>query len=292
MRPIHLVFALVVASIPSGALAAEDWCNQLAGLRASPPAWVASDSDTQIILIAAIHVLPAQTRWRFTDLGKTIKSADELIVDTKVASQEAVAAAYSKHAFGPKLPPVRDRLPTDLQPAFVTAAGQLKVPITTLDKMKTWAVSFLVMRSQKNSCEPGISLALENEFGRTGRQVTGLETLDAAFADFDALPENAQGDLLAQALKPPNGEQHRAMVVSWAAGHLAASAAAAQADLGKSPAILAMLARQKARFGAALIRLMAKPGTKVAVLGALYFDGSNSIVEQLQRQGFRVRRVQ
>lgn len=291
MRLMHLVFALVMAFSSTGALA-EDWCRDLAGLKASPPTWVATDADTTVVLIAAIHVLPPRTKWRLKGTGKLMDSADELILDTKIEPKAAVAATFAKHAFDRNLPPIQSRLRADLQPALAAEAARLKVPATTFDRMKTWAVSFLVMGGRPGSCELGMAFKLESEFARKGRRVTGLETQDTALADFDALPERAQSDLLEQALNSPNDEQYRAMIRSWAAGDLAASAAAAQADLGKSPAVLAMLARQRARLGAALIRLMAVPGTKVAVLGALYFDGPNSIVEQLQRSGFNVRRVQ
>ena len=274
------------------ATAAVDPCNGLSALKAKPPVWIASDADTKIVLIATVHLLPARTQWRSDLLDTAIKSADELIVDTRVSSKEDVTVALSRRAFAMNLPPIRDRVQPQLWPALMAASERFKMAPGVLDKMKTWAVSFLVNGTSKSSCQSGISSQLENEFGRTNRKVTPLQTADSSLADFDTLPETAQGELLAQALEASQDQQFQSMVHLWAAGDLDGTAAVAQKELGKSPALLSMLSRINARLGAGLVRLMDKPGTKIAVLGVLQFTGRDSVLEMLRKGGYKVRRLQ
>ncbi|HEX6742088.1 MAG TPA: TraB/GumN family protein [Sphingomicrobium sp.] len=261
-------------------------------MRASPPAWVATRADTKLVLVGTIHVLPARTQWRTERLDEAIASADTLIVDTQVSSTDTVTRAFAKRAFAANLPPIRDRVSPESRPVLEAALQRLKTPRAAFDRMKTWAAAFLLFGSRGGRCESGMSLKLETEFGRAERTVIPLQTPDESLADFDGLPESAQETLLAQALDPPPDDHYRAMITSWAAGDLAGSAAAARSDMGSAPAIHAMLARMTARLSSALLRAGTQPGTKLVVLGALHFDGPDSVLTQLQRNGYKVRRIQ
>jgi uncharacterized protein YbaP (TraB family) len=292
LRFIAVPLALVFAATSSASQAATDPCIELAALRASPPTWIATNGDSKLTLIAVIHAIPPQTVWRSAALDQSIRSADELILDS-VSNPKETSSALAGRAFSANLPPIRSRVPAELQPALVEAAQRAKMPLAAFDKMKTSAVSLIVGGTNKGSCKLGPSFQLKQEFEQGNRKVTALQTFERVLADFDALPESTQRELLEQALKPATGEPLRAMLSYWAVGDLDRSAAAAEAELGKSSPVVAMLSQEKARLGAALVQhMVASPGTKIVALGALYFMGPNSVLDQLKRQGFKVRRVQ
>jgi uncharacterized protein YbaP (TraB family) len=284
-----IVLLSALASVPAQALG--DPCAKLAGLRARPPVWEVRDADTKIILLPSINALPMNTDWRSKSVEAAIRSADGLLLDSP-ASLEEMNAGYSKHAFSSGLPPLKDRVRAELKSVIAEMAAHSYLQMQRLAQMKTWALAITLTSSAGNVCKPGPTWILQDEFHRGHRAVDALQSSDEVFGDFNNLSEGAQRKMLEDVLLKAGQDQLSELIKPWASGNIEQAAKAAQRQIGDSPELLAMLDLERTRLGTALEREMANPGTKLAVLGALYFTGPYSVIEHLKSRGHKARRIQ
>ena len=83
------------------------------------------------------------------------------------------------------------------------------------------------------------------------------------------------------------------MLAAWARGDVKAIGKSFNEDLAESPALQeALLKRRNASWSRWIERRMAQPGTIMVAVGAGHLAGDSSVQNLLEKQGYRVRRVQ
>ena len=268
---------------------------------AHPALWEVTDQDTTIYLFGTIHLLPDNYTWRTPAIDKAIASSNTLYVETIVDpnNPKPLVAAMQSLAYSKGLPPLADRIDPAKRPLLEAAIAKSGIPRSYFDKMETWAAAFTLLGVQYREIglggENGPEQTLRDAFGAAGKPVGQLETNAEQLGFFDVLPEAAQRSLLEGAIENPKTAtaDFSQMLGGWAKGDVEAIAKTFNHDLADTPALReVLLDRRNANWSRWIEQRMAKPGVVFLAVGAGHLAGSDSVQSLLQRDGYRVRRIQ
>jgi uncharacterized protein YbaP (TraB family) len=266
-----------------------------------PALWQVADRDTTVYLFGTIHLLPANYSWRTAAFDKAVAGSQGLIVETIVDNKnpQALAAELARLGFRDGLPPIVTRVPQEKRALLEAAIAKTGIPRPAYDRMETWAAAFMLLGTQFKDLgltgDAGVEAVLRGAFTQAGKPVGQLETNSEQLSMFDTLPESAQRALLEGAIDSPAemNSQFREMLNAWARGDVAGIAASFNEDLSGSPELReALLRRRNASWTHWIERRLAAPGSVFIAVGAGHLAGTDSVVDMLKRDGYRVRRVQ
>ncbi len=272
-----------------------------ASARARPALWQVSDRDTTVYLFGTIHLLPKDYAWRTPTFEKAVAGSQGLVVETIVDTKnpQALAAEMARLGFRPGLPPLAARVPPAKRALLEATITKTGVPRSAFDRMETWAAAFVLLGTQFKdlglSGDAGVETVLRTSFTEAGKTIGQLETNSEQLSLFDRLPETAQLSLLEGAIDAPTEMrgQFQDMLGAWARGDVARIGATFNEDLAGSPELReALLRRRNVNWTRWIQRRMAAPGSVLVAVGAGHLAGSDSVVGMLQRDGYRVRRIQ
>jgi len=266
-----------------------------------PALWQVSDRDTTIYLFGTIHLLPKNYPWRTPTFDKAVTGSQTLVVETIVdtASPQSLAGELARLGFRAGLPPLANRVAPQKRAMLETAIAKTGIPRSAYDRMETWAAAFMLLGTQFKDLgltgEAGVEAVLRTAFLQAGKPVDQLETNSEQLGMFDTLPESAQRALLEGAIDSPTEmrSQFQEMLGAWARGDVAAIGASFNEDLSGSPELReALLRRRNVNWARWIERRMATPGSVFVAVGAGHLAGADSVVAMLQKDGYRVRRIQ
>ncbi len=288
--------ALGIAALASGATVAEP-----ASARARPALWQVSDKDTTVYLFGTIHLLPKDYAWRTPAFEKAVANSQTLVVETIIdtSNPQALAGEMARLGFRPGLPPLAARVSPEKRPLLEAAIAKSGLPRAAFDRMETWAAAFVLLGGQFKDLgltgEAGVETVLRAAFTKAGKPVDQLETNSEQLSLFDTLPEAAQRSLLEGSLEA-TGEmrgEFQSMLAAWARGDVKQIGATFNEDLSGSPELReALLRRRNSNWSRWIQRRMASPGSVLVAVGAGHLAGTDSLISMLERDGYRVRRVQ
>ena len=266
-----------------------------------PALWQVSDRDTTIYLFGTIHLLPKNYPWRTPTFDKAVTGSQTLVVETIVdtASPQSLTGELARLGFRAGLPPLANRVAPQKRAMLETAIAKTGIPRSAYDRMETWAAAFMLLGTQFKDLgltgEAGVEAVLRTAFLQAGKPVDQLETNSEQLGMFDTLPESAQRALLEGAIDSPTEmrSQFQEMLGAWARGDVAAIGASFNEDLSGSPELReALLRRRNVNWARWIERRMATPGSVFVAVGAGHLAGADSVVAMLQKDGYRVRRIQ
>jgi hypothetical protein len=273
----------------------------VAATGAHPALWEISDPDTTIYLFGTIHLLPKNYQWQTRTIDKAISKSRSLYVETIVDQKnpQALAAILTKLGYSNGLPPIADRVPPEKRPLLEAAIAKSGIPRPLFDRMETWAAAFTLLGVQYRELglqgQQGVEETLKQTFTSEGKPIGELETNAEQLGFFDALPEDAQRALLEGAIEPAQAASvdFSGMLRGWANGDVESIARTFNRDLSDSPALMdALLKRRNANWSKWIERRLASPGTIMLAVGAGHLAGPDSVIAMLQRDGYRVKRIQ
>jgi uncharacterized protein len=294
---LHRLFAPVAALLALGSTASAAKAPQIA----RPALWSVSDADTTIYLFGTIHLLPENYQWRSAKLDQAVGSSQQLVVETIVDQKNPMKLmqALTSLAFSPGLPPLADRVPKGKRAALVEAVRKSGLPPQALDRMETWAAAFILLGNQFRDMglkgDQGVEMVLRNDFAGRGKPIGELESNLQQLSFFDKLPEGAQRQLLEGAIDQSSEpkEEFNAMLNAWVHGDVKAIARSFNHDLAASPELQqALLKNRNANWKTWIEQRMSQPGAIMVAVGAGHLAGKDSVIDLLQRDGYRVRRLQ
>lgn len=296
------LFRRAVAALGLGALLVGAPAVSKAPQAAQPALWQVSDADTTIYLFGTIHLLPEQFQWRTARFDQAVQNSQQLVVETIVDEKDPgrMMSAMASLAFNaPNLPPLMMRVPPEKRPALAAAVKKSGFPPQAFDRMETWAAAFILLGNQYREMnlksEEGVEAVLRGSFASQGKPVGELETNLQQFGFFDRLPEKAQQALLVGALDEANAadDEFAGMLKAWSSGDVKAIARTFDRDLADSPDLAqALIHERNANWSRWIEQRMAQPGAVMIAVGAGHLAGRDSVIAMLQRDGYRVRRVQ
>ena len=291
MRRVLLALGLAAAAI----------APQAAEAKATPALWSVSDADTTIYLFGTIHLLPEKYDWQSPKLEKAVAGSQELVVETIVDEKNPMqlVGLLMKLGISNDLPPIAQRVPPSKRAQLEAAIKKSGAPRAVFDRMETWAAAFMLLGNQFRELglkgDEGVETVLRSDFSSQNKPIDQLETNAEQLGFFDTLPEKAQQDLLLGAIQPKGAMQtdFKKMLVAWSKGDVTAIARAFNHDLQASPDLRdALIRRRNANWAKWIEQRMDKPGSILVAVGAGHLAGRYSVIDLLQRGGYKVTRLQ
>lgn len=267
-----------------------------------PALWVVKDADTTIWLFGTIHALPTHYAWRGPVLDAAFGQAKELIIEAKLDSPPAEAAALftrlaTDNAKG--LPPLLQRVRAKDRPALAKMIARSGWPKAALDGMESWAAAFILFGVSIGDLgitgADGVEEQLKALFSADHRPIAAFETGEQQLGYFDTLSEPAQRQFLASVADKPENEKKEfdRMLAAWSRGDERAIAASFDTDLKASPELRdVLLAKRNARWADAIRNRLSQPGAVLVAVGAGHLAGPQSVVKMLEAKGLKVERVE
>lgn len=268
---------------------------------AKPALWQVSDADTTVYLFGTIHLLPKDYSWRSTEFDKAVASSQSLVVETVVdlKNPHQYQQLVQRMGFSQGLPPLLDRVPAKLRPKLQDAIKQSPIPAQFFDHMETWFAGLTLLQTKFAQMglagSQGVEETLKKQFESARKPIGELETNEQQLGYFDTLPEEAQRELLKGAVEDPEAmrKQFGQMLDSWARGDLAGIAKTFDADMAEVPAMRdALIVRRNVTWAKWVQQRLATPGTTMVAVGAGHLAGKESVISMLQKDGYKVRRIQ
>lgn len=267
---------------------------------ARPALWAVSDADTTIYLFGTIHLLPSGLKWRTPKIDQAMAKSQELVVETIVDEKNPAKLLSAMASLGfnaPNLPPVAERVPAAKRAALAEAIKKTGLPPQAFDRMKTWAVAInlLGLKFRELSLGRGVEPVLRDDFTAQNKPIGELESNLEQLSYFDRLPESAQRNLLEGAIEDSSSMKREfgAMLDAWTRGDVKQISRTFDSDLATVPAMRDALIRQRnANWARWIEQRMSQPGTIMIAVGAGHLAGSQSVVEALKKDGFKVTRVE
>lgn len=269
----------------------------VAGL-ARPALWKISDHDTTIYLFGTIHALPKGVNWFGGPIATAFDSSQELV--TEIAGNDAtdVAALTARLAVLPEGQTLRGRLSDSERKAFEGALAQNGLPANAYDRFEPWfaavALSNLPLMKAGYDASSGVEAALDAKAKALNRPHIGLETPEYQLGLFDALSDETQKAYLNEIVKhtPTIASELIAIVEQWKRGNAEKLAELMNADEDDPRMIEALLTNRNRAWAAWIKTRMDQPGKVFLAVGAGHLAGKDSVLEQLQKLGFTVTRLQ
>jgi uncharacterized protein len=269
---------------------------------AKPALWQVSDADTTIYLFGTIHLLPEKYEWRTAKFDQAIEGSRQLVVETIVDNKnpQKLMAALASLAFNtPNLPPLAQRVPPAKRAALAAAVKKSGFPPQALDKMETWAAAITLLGNQYRDMglkgDEGVEIVLRNTFTSEGKPIGELESNVEQLGFFDKLPESAQEQLLEGSIDDSTAvaKEFHDMLSAWVRGDVRAIARSFNRDLSGSPELRqALIGQRNANWSKWIEQRMTQPGEIMIAVGAGHLAGPDSVIALLERDGYRVHRVQ
>ncbi|HYJ82456.1 MAG TPA: TraB/GumN family protein [Allosphingosinicella sp.] len=289
--------AALAGLLPFAACAAE---AAPAAKPARPAMWKVADSDTTLYLFGTIHLLPEGQGWRTEAMDKALAGADELVLEiANVDDMMASAQALAKLGVTAGLPPIAERVPEARRAALRAMIAESGYPEAVFDRLETWAAAMplLGVTFKRLGLDPalGVEQQIGTPFRKSGKTVTGLETVEQQLSYLDTLSEEAQRAMLLSVVEDSaeTRAQFAAMLAAWASGDLAGIARTFDDETQMSPELrTALMSRRNAAWADWLAKRMEKPGTAFVAVGAGHLVGEESVQAMLKKKGIKAKRVQ
>ncbi len=270
-----------------------------------PAIWLLQDEDTKIYLFGTIHILPPGFRWRSPAIDRVIASADELVLEISDREMMDDPAAIVGPMMLGKEAPLHWRVSPDRREAFREMLAQSGLPTEGFDSMQSWAavmVMSVLSIVQGYSGEegapltmedlPGVENALEVEFTRLGRPISGVETVAEQIGFFSSLSFADQRRMLesmVDAYREGAAAAQDFSELDWVRGNF--DALAIDAAGMPRPLYEALLPRRNRAWTDWLIARLDRPGTVLFAVGAGHLAGPDSVQTMLTARGFTATRI-
>ncbi len=263
-----------------------------------PALWLVEGGKSTAWLFGTVHSLPRGVDWFRPHVAKALDSSKRLIVETEIPdSPSSVLPVVMRISRQQQPVPVSSRVPADWQPVLTRAVDRLKPG--PLEWYKTWFVALTLtnLQSMEDGLDPriGVEAVLAERARLRNIPIQPLETVEEQLIYFDALSEADQRQLLLSTLEDlENSKTETSLLIgNWLQGNIEALAARVNGNFERSPMLRQLLVEDRnQRWADWLAReLKANNGPVFVAVGAGHLAGKGSLIEELERRGFKVTRV-
>ena len=274
-------------------------CLAAAPVFAQLPAWRATHPQHPgtLLLLGSIHLLRADDHPLPDIVEEIYQQSDHVIFELDLDDIAAadVQSSFMGAAMLANGTSLEDVLDPELFAQTRRQAEQLGVDIRLFSRFEPWFVATMLMSF-------GLSqLGYDQHFGieqtvlakamRDGKEVSGIEELEAQVTVFDLLSDQDQTAFLAQTLTElqQDDETMEQLVSAWRNGALEELQDDLMQDFADFPELYERLViRRNTAWADTLEAYSARDETSAVIVGALHLVGTDSVIEMLRERGYTV----
>lgn len=263
-----------------------------------PVMWlVEGPSGQKAWLFGTIHALEKPVDWRSSVVEQALAQSDRLVLEVAaVGDDQSTARAFARLASSPGLPPVDQRVPSDLRDELADALNASGIKPGALDGYESWAVALMLQQAAtqagRSDSGNGIDRALASSYRGPVEEFEGAA---AQLAIFDRLPESAQRALLVSSLEGMDdlASETRRLAHAWAEGNLDLIGRETESELAREPVLREALLVGRNRAWTVRLEAMLKAGGHPFVaVGTAHLAGKDGLPAMLMARGYKVTRLQ
>lgn len=260
--------------------------------------WTVQGRHNTVYLLGSVHVLRAQDaelpRAALDAYDDAERLVMELDMDALLADPMQTVAATQRLALLPGGQSLRDVLGADYPPAQARALS-LGLDLDVLDRFQPWFVATALLQAElaRRGFSPdlGVDETLARRAMADHKPITGLETVEEQLGILAALPMGEQRRFLRMTIEEMDDFDREVgpMLDAWRAGDAQRLARVLSEGFDQFPELYRPLTEDRnRRWAGEIAAFLDDDEDYLVVVGALHLVGRNSVVELLQRRGYRV----
>ncbi|WP_375450310.1 TraB/GumN family protein [uncultured Devosia sp.] len=266
---------------------------------AAPALWQVSDGDSRIWLFGSFHVLPPALEWRTPAFDKVLAGADKVYFEADVG--DAAQASIVTRTFEIGMNALGTTLSSQLQPADAdmlrSTIAEMQLPMGMLQAMKPWlattTISSAALIAAGYDPTRGVDMLLQKQLPKE-RQAF-FESAEEQLGFLASAPEDEQISMLTDTLKQLHALSGMTddMVAAWSDGVPEQLGAIFMQDsAGYDGFVQRLIYDRNNTWSNKIEAMLAANEQNFIVVGAGHLIGDGSVVDLLERQGHRVKRLQ
>lgn len=261
--------------------------------------WAVKGQHNTVYLLGSVHVLRPQDAGLPPAMERAYRESERLVMeidldDPGVADPQAMLEDVQLMALLPEGQSLRQVLGSDYDRSNARAQ-QAGLDLALVDQFAPWfvAMTLLELELGKRGFAPehGIEQTLAARAGRDHKAIEGLETVAQQLGVFAGMPLPMQKRFLLMTLQESQelDRELDALIRAWRAGDAGALARLLTSEFDEFPDLYRRLTVDRNRaWVAQLTELLDDRDDYLVVVGALHLVGPDSVVELLEKRGFKV----
>lgn len=264
---------------------------------ASPSLWHIKSGPSEVYLLGAVHVLPANVHWRTPQIERALSRSDVFVFEVPEDAQSVQKLQGMIQARG-YLPPdqkLRDKLDPQALADYDAAVAASGLPAAAVDRERPWLAGIQLMFAQmgKLNYDPGngVDSSLMQEAAKNHRSMRYFETIAEQFALLapdDPKLELQEFESGLKDLRDMAGEV-QPMIKAWGEGDQAKLDELINGDLDTFPEARKQLLDDRNRRWVPKIEAMLKEKHVFFIaVGAGHLTGATGVPALLRADGYKV----
>lgn len=273
---------------------------------AQPPVpllWKVSDADSSVYLLGSMHLLTEADYPLASAVEAAFADSAQLVFEIAPdqLDQARLTQAMLQVALRSDGKTLQQSLPAPTWKSLQAYAQAQGMPVAALQGYKAWFVALMVMAAESQKAGVNPALGLDQHFMQraalAGKATAGLESAESQIALFDGMGAQAELQFLQETLAdaPRMQQQLDELLTAWRQADEATMERLGLMELRRDyPALYQSInvARNRAWLPRVEALLRDSPhDNALVVVGALHLLGSDGLVRQLARKGYKVQRL-
>jgi uncharacterized protein len=261
--------------------------------------WSLQGKANKVYLLGSMHLLkeseklPAAIDAAYADADALIMELDMDDLDVRQMQQAALELAVQ-----PEGRTLQQQLGPKTYEQFVAKTRALGVEPAMLDRFQPWfaAITLVQLQLMKLGFDPeaGVEKRLTRRAADDGKTIQGLETVREQLEIMARLPDKQQREFLLYSVEDAErmATEVDELLASWRSGDAVAMAKLLQEGFDEYPDLYRPLTVERNRKWLPQIeQLLDDREDYLVVVGALHLVGRQSVIDLLERKGYKVKQL-
>ncbi len=265
----------------------------------APALWKIENGEATVHLFGTIHLMTPQVPWFTPRLRAVFAAADYLVLEVAPdeLTPEVTQPLMAKYGTYPRGETLGGNIPPALYAAVVAEAQKIGLPEQALAQMRPWlagvVLSLQIAAANGYLPQYGVDHALRSQASATGKQILGLESVEAQLSLFAAISPQAQVKLLEISMEQIKDIEglFTTLKEAWLTGDLETLEGPLIDSMAEVPeAVDALLVRRNRAWVPQIVEMLDGGGSYFVAVGATHVIGDMSLIKMLEAEGLEVER--
>ena len=249
-----------------------------------------------LFLCGSIHLMKEEDATLPAAYETAYKASEKIVMEVPPddLSPANVNKAMMKYAFFEK-GELDDVLTAETKTLLAGWAKENGVPLSSLKTSRPWLVSLMITQQAYAAIgmkeEIGIDIQFTKRAKKDKKPGSGLETIDDQFKMLSGFDQETQDEMVKQSITEAKtaSVELEEMLAAWRAGDTAKLATVMEESFKDVPKVGELLLQQRnARWLPQVEEILKQATPTMIIVGAGHLCGKGSVVELLEKKGFRV----
>jgi hypothetical protein len=261
--------------------------------------WSLQGKTNKVYLLGSIHMLKA-TETLPPAIDAAYRDAEALVMEIDMDDLDAAKMQQDvlELATQPADGTLQQQLGPDVYKQFVTKVQPLGVDPALLDRFKPWfaAITLVEVQMMKLGFDPasGVEQRLTRRAAEDHKPIRGLETAREQLQIMDRLPDKQQREFLLYSVDDAGrmASELDDLLSAWRRGDAPTMAKLLQQGFDEYPDLYRPLTVERNRKWIPQIeQLLDDHDDYLVVVGALHLVGKDSVIDLLERKGYKLQQL-